>query len=296
MNKNLKQILNQAIDIHVHVGDRSYDDGGLKRQYTVSDLNKATKSFLVAKAHFLPFVKEENKVLGSVTLNFGMKAEQVLEASKHVSHRLTVWMPTLNAKAHQEAVKNDPFWKKLFAGLKLGEPISVLNELRELSQETLKVLETIKKLDAILATGHLSQQEVKILVKEAIQSRISDIVLTHVSSRHNKLSIDQQQKLIALGKKKQTRVWSEHCAITWIDGKEGAYDIKRDFVELIKKIGPKHCIISSDTGRYIGDAKKPSLPNECLELFCQLLLNNGISLEDLSMMLIQNPKTLFKLT
>ena len=292
--EKLSTLFSRAVDIHVHVGDHNHRDGGLQRKWTGGEANSLGLP-VVGKAHFLSFVPESVHVYGSVTLNRGLNPKLIERASKEMSRPWIVWFPSLNAKAHHDVVAEDPAWQKLFAGVEMGEPITVLDTVGQLTTQAIETIDTIRQSGAILDTGHLSSDEVGQLVPEAIKRRVSSVVLTHISSRHNRLTVDDQKKFIALGVKAGVPVYAEHCAITWIDGKSGAYDLTRDFVSPIQAVGAQHCIISSDCGRVVPQGiSKPVTPIECLTTFSQLLIDSGLTLIDLQQMIVTNPRRLLQ--
>ena len=290
--EQLKDLIASGIDTHIHVGDDFHNDGGLDRMWTVEKAGEFGFP-VVAKAHFLPFVPEAPNVYGSVTLNGGLYPEAIRKTSREMTKPWVVWFPSLNAKAHHDAVSGDTAWQNLFAGSAFGEPISVTDQSGNLTTQTIETIDAIRQHGAILATGHLSSDEVRLLVPEAIRRGVSAVVLTHVSSRHNRIPVVDQKQFISLGEQAGVPVYAEHCAITWIDGKPGAYELARDFVAPIQAVGAQNCIISSDCGRVVlKGVPKPVTPIECLTAFSQLLLNHGLSADDLRQMMVTNPRSL----
>lgn len=291
---HLSDIITKAIDTHVHVGDGFHKDGGLYRMWTAQEADDLGLP-VVAKAHFLPFVPESAHVYGSMTLNGSLNPKLIERASKEMSRPWIIWFPSINAKAHYNAVAHDDAWQKLFIGIKLGKPIEVRDKFGKLTSQAIETIDAICKTGAILATGHLSSEEVSVLVPEAIGRGVRAVVLTHVSSRHNRVPINTQRELISFGEYAGVPVYAEHCAITWIDGMSGAYNVVRDFVAPIQAVGAGNCIISSDCGRVVPHgSSKPVTPIECLTTFSQLLLDHGLSLDDLRQMIVHNPRNLLR--
>lgn len=292
--EQLQALILSGIDTHIHVGDPYHKDGGLNRMWTVSEADNLGLP-VVAKAHFFSFIPEAPNVYGSVTLNTGLDPEAIRRVSKEMTKQFTVWFPSLNARAHHNAVAGDAAWKTLFAGIEIGEPISVIDESGKLTMQAIETIDAIRQAGAILATGHLSSNEVNVLVPEAISMGVRSVILTHVSSRHNRILAEDQKRLIDLGDQAGAPVYAEHCAITWIDGKEGAYNLVRDFVTPIQTVGAEHCILSSDCGRVLpADSTNPATPIESLMTFSELLIEKGLSLSDLQQMLVTNPKRLLQ--
>lgn len=290
--EQLSTIIRAGIDTHVHVGDSNRLDGGLPRMWTAKETNELGMP-VVGKAHFLQFVPESEYVFGSMTLNTGFSPERVQIIAREMSRTFVIWFPSLNARAHHEAVAQDAAWEKLFMGVDLGDPIGVIDETGNLTTPARETIDAIREARAILATGHLSSDEVRVLVPEAIRQGVKSIVLTHVSSRHNRLSTETQVRLILDGKKRGVPVYAEHCAITWYDGKVGAYDLVRDFIAPIQAVGAGNCIVSSDCGRIVGPGKNvPTTPLDCLGRFADLLIKGGLTETEMREMLVENPRRL----
>ncbi len=292
--EQLAKLMPAVIDTHVHVGDNFHNDGGLSRLWTPAELDKIG-ILTVGKAHFLPFVPEMKRLYGSTTLNAVLDPEHIRQVAREMSRPFVVWFPSLNAKAHHDVVAGDIAWQSLFTGVSLGQPISVFTKSGVLSTEAKETVKAIAETKAIMATGHLSAAEVKILVPHAIMTGVKRIVLTHVSARHSRLTPEAQQHLIQMGMDHGVSVFAEHCAITWFDGKEGAYDFQRDFVTPIQFVGASHCIISSDCGRVVKPGSdKPITPQECLLKFGQMLLQQDVTFDDLRNMMVDNPHKLLE--
>lgn len=280
----------------MHVGDADHKDGPLRRMWTVAELGQLGIP-AVAKAHFLPFVPETESTFGSMTLNASFDPERVATVAREMSKPWIIWGPTLNAVAHHEVVKHDDAWKKLFEGIELAEALPIVDEEDGVSTQFQELLSAIATAGAIFATGHVSAHEVMKVVPIALQQGVKKIVLTHVSSRHNRLTVEQQEKLFRDGDFFDAEVFAEHCAITWFDGKVGAYDFSQDFAQPIARINPARVLITSDTGRYVAPEQqgdRPISPQECLLKFCSLLVEAGVAIDTISQSLINNPSQLLK--
>jgi len=282
------------IDLHVHIGPEV-----LPRKYTVSTLIEAEAGKIAGmalKSHFyptIPFIRSiaDAKgliLVGSVTLNNyvgGLNADAIYASAKLSSLPIIVWFPTINAKNFLDKSKFEipPEWVGNRFTSRLSKDVENITVLKEgmLSIDTLKVLQAIKEKNCILATGHLSAKESVLLVTEAVKKGISKIIITHPIYQRIKMDVVMQQELTAL-----EGVYVEHNYAMYLIDNIPIREIARQ----IRLVGIKKCIISSDMGQ-IGN---PS-PSEGLRDFCRLLLDEGISEEDLRMMGEINPRRLLGL-
>lgn len=281
----IKQIIKQAIDIHVHIGPEI-----IPRKYTVAELVKTEKDKLggaVLKNHFYPsspLIKETTsdslKLFGGVVLNNfvgGLNPEAIYSASLLSDNPIMVWFPTLNAKNFLD--KSDfeiaPEWvnNKNFKGRSSREVKPVVIEEPQLSL----VLKTIEETGAVLATGHLSWQESVELVNKAREIGIKKIVVTHPIYQRINMPIDIQKQLASEG--------------VFIEQSYSMYSIDKISIDAIasqiKAIGAQSVILSSDVGQPFSLS-----PSQALTNFAQLLNNEGLTKKQLYQMLVTNPKKL----
>lgn len=291
MKNNLKDIIRQAIDIHVHIGPEI-----IPRKYNLQDLIKAEKGKIggfVLKNHFyptVPFIKEikyknDLQIFGSVVLNNaigGLNSEAIYGSSLLSEKPLMVWFPTTNSEnfltqseyeIRPEWVNDNKFEARISKNIK---PVKLTNG-NELAKECIEVLHTIKKCNAVLATGHISWKESEILVKKAIELGIKKIVITHPIYQYIDMPIKVQRELSKKG------IYSEQCYSMFAIDKIPIAKIANQ----IKEIGPDFVILSSDVGQIFS----PS-PSEALFRFSSLLKKEGVNEEDLFTMLVKNPKKL----
>jgi hypothetical protein len=288
---NLTNIIKQAVDLHYHIGPEI-----IPRKFNnVNELIKNIKGKLggiALKNHFYPttpFIegtrnKKEIKLIGSIVLNNyvgGLNPEIIYAASIISKDPIIVWFPTINAKNFLEKTKYEiaPEWvnKKGFKARfsKDVNGIYILDQKGNLNKETIEVLEAIKKTSSILATGHISVNESKKLIEEAINIGIKKIIITHPIYQKIDMPINVQKKFAKLG------CFIEICYSMYSIDK---IPIDKIFFQ-IKEIGYKNIILSSDVGQ-----KFSPNPSHALYLFSNLLLKKGVSLDILKTMLVYNPK------
>lgn len=294
MRNSLRQILRQAIDLHVHIGPEV-----IPRKYTVETLIKAEQDKLTGvgiKNHFYPTtpfisslkIPKNFLVIGSVTLNnyVGGSNSWIIYATAEISKKpIIVWFPTINASNFLTKSKYEipPGWVKnrSFKFRKSGEINGIkIVENSKITERAYRVLKAIKNTNAILATGHISWLEAKILVEKAVDLNIEKIIITHPIYQIINMPIGIQKKLAERG------AFIEHSySMHAID----KIPIKK-IANQIKAIGAKRCILTSD----VGQTFSPS-PSRALKDFARLLSKEGISLKEISQMMVANPRKLLKL-
>src|SRR3954454_5844437 len=173
-----RELLRGAIDTHVHISPdvvgRKIDDLSLARRCRELGLG----GFLM-KSHYTSTAERASvvraavpgvEVLGSLTLNRavgGMNAVAVEIAAREGAR--IVWFPTVDSE--NEAHERDappgakvPVWVKVQLELREQgieiDPVPVVDGNGGVLPETRTVLELIARHDLVLATGHLSRDEI----------------------------------------------------------------------------------------------------------------------------------------
>ena len=289
----IQEIIQQAIDIHVHIGPEI-----IPRKYTVDTFIKAQESKLggaVFKNHFYPtapFIANARKttmqLFGGIVLNNavgGLNPEGIY-ASKLLSDKpVMVWLPTINAEQFlkESMYEIAPEWvqQKNFSSRKasLIKPI-VVTENGKITKQMKKVLKTIKQYDCALATGHIAWNETVTIVDEALKLGLERIVISHPIYQRINMPVNIQKKLAKKG------CFIEQCYSMYAIDKISIAEIAKQ----IKSVGPASVILSSDTGQLYSPP-----PNEALFTFATLLQKEGITEEALSTMLVKNPRQLLGL-
>ena len=291
MEKNLRSIIKQAIDIHVHIGPEI-----IPRKYTVEGLIKEEKEKIggfVLKNHFYsttPFIKEiqsksKLRSIGSVVLNNsvgGLNPEAIYATSLMSRGPFFVWFPTINARNFLENSKYEiaSEWvqKEGFKARRSNDIVPVeVSKRGKLTKEVIDILKVINKYNAILATGHISWQESLIVINKTLDMGLKKIVITHPIYQRINMPIEVQKQLAKKG------CFIEQCYSMYSIDKIPI----RLIAEQIKKVGSKSVILSSD----VGQTFSPS-PSEALFQFSELLRTEGISENELFQMMVTNPKIL----
>lgn len=285
-------MIRHAIDLHVHIGPeiipRRYTNG----EHIITELSGriggvALKNHFFSTVPTVAAIKSTMTIVGSVVLNNfvgGLNPDAIYAASTLAKSTFIVWFPTISAKQFLDKSEWEvspewvdpriPFIARMAKNIR---GIQIISEKKRLTLNTIKVLTSIKKTNAILATGHISWRESKELIKSAANMGINKIIITHPIYQRINMPIAIQRELTKYGAK------IEHSWSMWMIDK---ISIKRIVGQMIT-VGPENCIITSDSGQ----SMSPS-PDLALLSFSKALLTQGISIKALEIMLVTNPKKL----
>ena len=290
------ELLKGAIDTHVHSGPSVFP-----RLMDAVEAAEAARAAgmrgLVFKHHHMSTVDRaylarrsvpEVEVYGGITLNYAIGGLNpfAVDAALKLGAKI-VWMPTVDARNHRRH-----FGELGKYGSKLNYSKPLLYEEAEgitifhdgvLNSSLEPILNSVAEADAAVATSHLSVEESKAFVEEALHRGVRRIVVTHIAFVTTALSIQEQRWMADRG------AFLELCysslspawCCTSID----------KVVEAIREVGAEHYILSSD----LGQVHNPP-PPEGLRIYIRLLLEHGIEPDDVRTMVKENPERLLGLT
>ena len=291
-----RKILQQAIDLHIHVGPEI-----IPRKFTLPELVDYEKGKLQGvgvKNHFWPTVAMAKPpiqtgkllIIDSVVLNHyvgGFNPDIIGAAAELSAQPIIVWFPTLHTA---EWLRSQPFeipeeWidPTRRGSLKLRrtdsiKALAIFASDKTISKEVVSVLSAIKECNAILATGHLAWPESYELVKFAVKNLgLEKIIVTHPIQQKIDMPINIQKELAELG------AVLEHSYSMYSIDKVPMKKITRQ----IKEVGANNCILSSDVGQTFSKS-----PSESLADFMTLLQQEGVTEDEIRTMLIANPTRL----
>lgn len=295
--------MNGAFDLHLHAGPEV-----IPRKYDAMEAGEALRQEgmggAVLKSHYfstVPFVKMAHErgfdnVWGSVTLNhyLGGLNPFALRASLGMQHNgrqllKMVWMPTVHAAAHLAVRKADgekydvpPEWT---GGLITGTPVEQVPPIcltdGTVQKDLKEILRIIADNDLILATGHISKEEVFHVVPLARSLGVEKIILTHPAYETTELTVEEILRLTALG-----GVYAEESyALMPIDDLTPT-----DVAAYIRGVGAEHTIMTTDLGQ-----RNRMSCGEGMTLFASLMEAEGISADDIRIMAVDNPRKLLGL-
>jgi len=259
-------------DIHIHtspdVRPRKMDDID-----TAQDAYQEKMKGIVLKSHVSSTagraaLAEKQvpgiKVFGSLSLNdpVGGINPFAVEAALKMGAKI-VWLPTISAQNH-----------KRFHGDEGG--ITFLDMNKDLEIKLLAVLELVRDEDVALGTGHISKEEIKVVVEYARQLKLPKIIITHPEAPWIELSAAEQKELSGEG------TFFERCfASTFEVG--GGVPIEK-IIRDIREVGFQSTVISTDFG-----ADVLARPVDGYKGFLQALIDAGFDETQLAVMGKENP-------
>jgi hypothetical protein len=275
-------VLIGAIDLHAHHGPDAYG-----RQWDAFEVAKLAKErgmrAIVLKNHWTEtagiawmarkYATPGFEVFGSVTLDSPVGGVNPMAVRYMVDveggYGRIVWMPTHDSE-HEVNYNKETRTK------------AIVSRNGKLIPEVLEVLDLIKQHNLTLATGHVTPEEVKLILTEARTRGITRIIITHpiLGAQFTDMSIPQMQEAAKLG-----------GAIEITAGavsRDGAAKTKA--VEVIKALGTQNVFIASDSG-LVGTPNHP----DAMAAAAKGLRAAGFSEEDLNMMFKKTPARLLGL-
>lgn len=187
-----RSILNGVYDLHIHTGPsvakRLLDAGDMmKNAQAVGYKGYLVKDHYAPSAHGCQLVQEHLgngscKCYSSIVLNNCVGGLNILalDVAYNMGTRM-VYMPTVSSLLHIEDHKGRKF---LGSGnmttTDLEEPIYLLDGNNKIIPECIEVLKYIaEKGDLVLSTGHISWQEIDVLIPTALELGVKKIIVNH---------------------------------------------------------------------------------------------------------------------
>lgn len=281
--QTILDLLSGAFDLHVHVGPypKTYDDIELLECMEQLGMGGAVvKNHFentAARAKLFNMHYQTNaRLYGSLVLNRhvgGLNPCAVENALKMGAK--TIWLPTNHFQSFTELAASQPMAKEK-AVFKDICGISPFDENGNFHPELYEILDLIKEYDALLQTGHLSVEEGYRTAKEALHCGVRTVI-THVDAPCSKYPNDLCKELAKEG---------AYIDKNWNNVLRGRISAEKLAAD-IREFSPKSCILTTDMG-----LRSDVIPPVGLKTFMEALLNNGISEEDIRLMVVDNPKFL----
>ena len=295
-SERARELVRGAYDMHVHIApdtvERIIDDVGLAHR--CQELGLAgfqLKSHYTSTAERAAVVRRAVpgvEVFGAVALNRavgGMNALAIEIAAREGAR--TVWLPTVDSLnemtgAHELAPgAKPPVWMRLQQELREQgvhiEPVRVVDDDGALLPETHAVLEAVARHGMVLATGHLSRDEIFAVVDAAVAAGIARIVITHPEFPAQDIGVEDQAQLAARGALLERCFTTPHTGkVTW----------ERVFAA-IRATTPEHSVLSTDLGQVFNPPVEDGLA-----LMADRLLDAGFDEEEIHTMAVTNTRKL----
>ena len=130
--------------------------------------------------------------------------------------------------------------------------------------------------EMVIATGHLKPVDIFNLIDKAKSHGIWRIIVNHPLTGVVGASIDEQVEMAS-------NAYLEHCYVACMEKHDNLDPVK--ISNSIKRIGYKRCLMATD----FGQIHNP-LPVEGMKLFVKAMLDNGISIDMIRKMCVENPQ------
>lgn len=197
-----------------------------------------------------------------------------------------VWMPTVDAANHIRAFGGADYGiRALEIGFtKRFKDLPGLTVLKNghLTDAVKEIVQLVVEHNAVLATSHLSKEEIYELVAYTRSIRYPKVLITHPEYTVPKLSVDEVRQLA------KEEVYFEFCGVNCFPV---THTITLDGMRtLIEAVGPERGVLSSDGGQFFNP-----MPAEILRVFVQGLHEKGVPADWISMMASKNPRYLLGL-
>jgi hypothetical protein len=289
-----RKLLRGAYDTHMHISpdvvERKIDDITLARKFAELGMDgfvlKSHYGSTAERASVVRAAVPETNVLGAIALNRAVGGINPLavEIAAREGAR-TVWLPTVDSvnESHEREAPPGaklPVWVKLQLDLREQgieiPPVPVVNEgdgtvLPELRE----VLGLIARHNMLLATGHLSRDEIFAVVDAALEEGVRDIVITHPEFPSQDLSVDDQRQLADKGALLERCFTTPHTGkVTW-----------ERWIENIRATGPEHSVLSTDLGQVFNPPVEDGMA-----LMVDRLLAAGFNDEEVYLMAVVNTR------
>jgi len=199
----------------------------------------------------------------------GLNVEAVRACSKFGGK--IVWLPSMDAAQQYRSV-----------GKKGG--IEVLTKKGEVLPELKEILGIIADEDMVFSTSHTSTYERFVLIDEARKIGVKKIHVDHPQLSNVRATVDQLAEMAKKG------AYISICYCSAIPNFLYEMIDPTEVVEIIRKVGPEHCIGSTDVGQ-IGNPH----PVDAMRLFFQALLLMGVSKQDIEIIFKKKPAELLAL-
>jgi hypothetical protein len=289
-----RELLRGAYDTHMHISpdvvERIVDDITLAQRF--QELGMAG---FVLKSHYGSTAERASvvraavpgiDVRGAIALNRAVGGINPLavEIAAREGAR-TVWLPTVDSvnESHERDAPPGakvPVWVKL--QLELREqgieiaPVPVVNQSDgTVLPEVREVLDMIARHRMVLATGHLSRDEIFAVVEAAVESGIENIVVTHPEFPSQDLSVEDQIALAAQGALLERCFTTPHTGkVTW-----------ERWIESIRATGPENSVLSTDLGQVFNPPVEDGMG-----LMVDRLLEAGFEEEEVYVMAVVNSR------
>ncbi len=265
--------LDGACDMHVHFAPDVVPRAMTAPALALSCREAGMRAVLL-KNHYAPTVLcaravDETvpgiRVFGGLVLNAsaGGINPAAVEAALRMGAK-EIWMPTVSARRPQQRFREE----------RAKPCVAVFDDAGRPAPGLEAVLDMVARADAVLGTGHLAPQETLALAALARGAGVRKILVTHPE-------FDAAMDLATQAALADQGCFFERCFHT-LDGAGSGR--ARAMAGAIRYLGPESTVLASDSGQLGGPA-----PAHALLRLCEELLRHGVSADQFTMMLKDNP-------
>lgn len=284
-----KELLKGAVDLHVHTGPDVFprlvtDIEAAKEAKEAGMKAILIKNHISTTADRAQIASEvvDFPVYGGTVLNLPVGGINIhaVEMSIRLGVK-TIWMPTIFSENHLKDISHIPMFQKV---LKPGtKGIYLLDEDGKLRKDVQEVLALIADHDVVLATGHVTIPEALTVVEEAKKLGVKKIIATHPLSPLVQYSLQDMKTILDKG-----ATVIEHNILDTTEQCKHPIEVS-DIANAIKALGAENCLMATDGGQVINPT-----PVKMMEGYIASMLDHGISEEDISKMVSENPSYLLE--
>lgn len=295
----VSEVLQGAVDLHYHSGPspfprkmdvaqaaKHYSDAGFAAVVMKSHHHSTVMEILALQSTVLNELPI--RVYGGIALNgaVGGLNPRAVDLALHMGGRI-VWFPTMSSGAHiryHEEHKDSPFPTSTVPVME-EEEIDVFDDNGKLLPQVREIIDLIKETDAVLSFGHMAPPQIEAVLDAAETAGVQRLMLNHPDFVLG-VTPDQARSYADRG------VMVEHSLTMYNDNSPRAdvWPIER-LIKWIRVVGPERTSLGSDVGQL-------SSPTgvETFSRVVELLLEAGVSENDVQKMVRDNPAKLIGLT
>ena len=284
-----------AIDMHVHAApslfERIADDIDIARHSRSMDMygfvTKCHFEGTAARAICASKVVPGIHVYGGIVLNYyvGGINPSAAEATLRMGGKI-IWMPTMDSAGHAAAYGGTRTYRRKSMEMEPVEQtlkgISILDEKGELIPEIKEVARLVADYDCILGTSHLTKAEIQKLFRFCKDIQLKKFLINHAFFKVPKFTLDELKPYVQEG------AYVEFCYATICP--MNAVVSLDTVANALLELGAHQCVIASDAGQPF----RP-MPAESFRIFGQMLHEKEVPLEDLRILMIENPRKLLNI-
>lgn len=283
-------LLQGAIELHCHsypsLFPRKQTDWELIEDVKASGMAgvvlKAHEAQTVDRATLIRMKEPQLHVYGGLVCNYftGGLSPVAVDAAIRLGAKI-IWMPTFSSEEHccHFGKKQTRFFNSDRPLLHPKDGLKIWDGNHKLLPEVHEILALIAEKDIVLATGHLSAEEVIVLVDAAQEHKVEKILIQHADLGIAPIPFDLQKKLVSQG------AILEKC---YLACSEDFNDLSvAEMADSIKRLGADSCVLVTDYGQ---EHNIP--PIQALSRFVEEMLACGISKTDVQKMVVRNPRHL----